>query len=801
MMKLAGAIQKKNFQTRTKRIWWFAVLFFVTVVCASVHAGTLTIVENGRSDYVIALSDDAAEAAKAQEAADALQKYIRASTGVQLEIVAESAAGSAPAFYLGRTKKGAAAGVPYTKLIDYVNCRKVVGRDVFLAGNDESTGAKGPLAHHDREYLSQLNGINLHVKDLSYRRKHGTLKAVLGFLEQEHVVQFLMPGENGRNIVAHKTLKIDDTLDYVGSSAFQYSNGRCYGDLHTTVALGHLDIPQYKHWGGHTFPVAVPRSRYEKTHPEYFILKDGVRRPDFGPASGGHHCVSNPEVQDLVLATLKSQYDIGYRWIQLGPTDGQVACECEACKRLHPDPLERQWLASKAIAEKALKLMPDAKIVILAYGFTRFAPKSFDTMPPNVIVELCIWENFEERLANWAKFKDVPKLSYVYFFGDYHSWALAPTRTPRYLAENMRVLKENNVSAIFKCGWATDLGLEGSIAYVFSRLLEDPYRDPYALVDAFCDRAYFAAAEPMKKFFRTMYGNMDTPRGQSVIDVLKQVPQHPERMFEAAFRPGTLNYMNSLLVRAESIQQADPKVTARLKLVRRGFDFLRMRAKCYAVQEAWTATHDESLLQLADRLYDERDRMLDAWYDEKGRMRPLDGFDWPYMGNYPRELIIRGGGQMCPCFPTLFRFGEGSVKELLKKKNAFSLLDREYWEGYGEFGRQMLLGDGLEDLQAEVKAHPRSTSDMSGVLASLLAFREKHRDFLVDGTLVGEFEPLEPAQSVFGVFRRNPKGEVALVVCATSIEKQVIRFRFPGSDRIESRELGLCSLHLFKEGC
>ncbi len=108
-----------------------------------------------------------------------------------------------------------------------------------------------------------------------------------------------------------------------------------------------------------------------------------------------------------------------------------------------------------------------------------------------------------------------------------------------------------------------------------------------------------------------------------------------------------------------------------------------------------------------------------------------------------------------------------------------------------------LSGDAAE----AAKAHPRSTSDMSGVLASLLAFREKHRDFLVDGALVSEFEPLEPAQSVFGVFRRNPKGEMALVVCATSIEKQVIRFRFPGSDRIESRELGLCSLHLFKEGC
>ena len=398
----------------------------------------------------------------------------------------------------------------------------------------------------------------------------------------------------------------------------------------------------------------------------------------------------------------------------------------------------------------------------------------------------------------WEKFKDVPKLSYVYFFGDYHSWAYAPSRTPRYLAENMRLLKEHNVSDVFKCGWATEIGLDCAAAYVFSRLLEDPYRDPYALADEFCERAFGAGAEAMKKFFRTMYVNMDTPRGRSVIDELKQVPQAPERMFEAAFRPGTLNYMDSLLRQAERMNAADPKVKARLALVRRGFDFLRMRAKCYAVQEAWAATHDDSLLTLADRLYDERDAMLDAWYDDKGRMKPLDGFDWPYMDNVPKEKLIRGGGQVCPSFPELFRFGKGSVKELLKKKS-FSMVDREFWEGYEECARRMLMGDGLADVMVDLKAHGPKGGDMKGVLNSMLEFRERHRDYIVDGKMVGELTPLEPGENVFGVFRRNRRGETALFVCATSMRAQTIRFRFPGSGKVETRELGLCSLHCFRE--
>ena len=69
----------------------------------------------------------------------------------------------------------------------------------------------------------------------------------------------------------------------------------------------------------------------------------------------------------------------------------------------------------------------------------------------------------------------------------------------------------------------------------------------------------------------------------------------------------------------------------------------------------------------------------------------------------------------------------------------------------------------------------------------------------MDGTLVGELKALDPVDNVFGVFRRNASGEIALFVCATSENAQTIRFRFPGSNKIETRKLGLCTLHLFKE--
>ena len=769
-------------------------------------AGELTIVKDGKSDYVIAVPGDKAEARKIREAAEALQGYLEKSTGVKLKMVREGDVEERPAFYLGRTKKGEAVGVPYVKLVEYVNCRKVVGKDIFLAGNDESLGLDGPLQYHDREYLGILEGINTHVKDLSYRRLHGTLKAVLGWLEGENVVQFLLPGENGRNIVPHPTLKVRDDLDWTGSNAFPFSNGRCYGDLHTTIALGHTDIPFYKHWGGHTFPVAVPRSKYEKDHPEYFILKDGKRRPDFGPANGGHLCVSNPEVQDLVLAELKRQYGAGYRWIQLGPTDGQVACECEACKKLHPDPRERQWLCYKAICEKAEKVIPDAKIVILSYGLSRAAPKSFDRMPSNVVLEMCIWlEDFDEKFADWARFKDVPKVSYVYFFGDYHSTAYGPTMAPSYVAKCLRILKANNAKGVFKCGWADDLGLDGPVNYAFSRLLEDPDRDEMALVDEFCDRAYASAAEPMKRFFRMMYGNMNLTGGRPVIYEMLQKPQCPERMFEAEFRPWPVTAMGRVLAQAEGAKDPDPKVCARLALVRRSYDFLNIRMRCYALNEAWDATHEPAILEIADRVFDERERMLDAWYDENGRMKPLDGFDWAYMHNASRSVIVGGGGQVCPSFPVLFRFGKGGVKNLLEERSgrtstAGNVLSGpiEYWEGFRTYAPAIVRGG---EPPVPAKGVDIRGNDAEALLKSFKEFRKRYADYLVSGRMLGpvRFEGSVP-DHVGGVFWLNADGKRRAAILYSGSEKaEKLAFRFPGANRPTTVKFGLCELQCVEE--
>ena len=629
-------------------------------------AGEITVIENGKSDYVIAVPDG--EAGKiVRTAANALQKYLKESTGCELPVVCESAVENRPAFYLGKTGKGVRTGIPYDKLQDYIHCMKTAGKDIFLAGKDNSAGIKGGLDYHDRQYLGQLTGLNPQVRDRSYRKWHGTHKAVLSFLEKAGVVHFLLPGENGRNVISKKKLTVSDDLNEIREPAIPYCYGRNYGDLDTTIALNHNDIPDYKNYGGHSFGVAVPSGRFAKTHPEYFVMVNGKRRPEYGPAGGGHLCLSNQDVFDLMIKEIARQRKAGFRLVQVAPTDGQVPCECPQCKAAG-SPGELQWRFFRKLAETVKQKMPDVKLVFLAYGHTKNPPKTFDTFPDNVIIEYAIWNKFEEKFEAWKTFRKIPKLAYVYLFGSYHAMIFSPVRSPKYVAQTIRILKENNVRGIYKCGWATELGLEGPVCYVFSRMLENPALDPDRLTDEFCRRAYGKACSPMKTFFSLLHSSLDTPGGHSIIDELERRPRNPEQLHLYAFSGTKIRYMRHHLWAAGHTAGLSDKEKARIRLVSREFQLLEMRVKLYALNEAFKAVPARELLEPIARELSAMDKLIDSWYDAKGAMKTEPGFYWPFLENVSKPVLRRGGGRIIGPFPKEFANGIAPLKQSMHIK-------------------------------------------------------------------------------------------------------------------------------------
>jgi len=673
--------------------------------CAILSAGERVIIENGKSDYQIVIPDTTDDMQRVEKAADCLKKYLQEVSGVALPIVREAEHKEGPAFYLGATNKAKESGIDVAGLTGWMYCKKVIGPDIFLLGLDKSAGIKGNLEFHDREYLGQLVGTCMDVKDRTYKGWYGTYKAVLSFLDDEIGVRFLMPGENGQYVPRLDKVAVDDSLNFYGKSLFEYSNGRNYGDKETSIALDHVDIPNFKSYGGHSTPVAIPQHIFAESHPEYFILKDGKRQPYYGPAGGGHICPTNPDVKELMLKEIKRQHDAGYTWVQIGPTDGQVPCECESCRQVaNGDPRERQWLLYRSLAEESLKRWPDLKLVLLAYGLTYLPPKTFDEFPPNVILEHCVGGDYAEYFKKWERFRNVPKTSYVYFFGCYGSAVLTPQRSPKYVARELRVLADSNVMSIWKCGWCESLGLEAPVSYVFSKLLEDPCQAPEALADEFYRGAYGNSYAPMKRFFDAMHNALDMTNGHAAVNDVERFPRNTEQTMMYIYRPSLIELMERELQLAEKIANPDPKVRARLALVREEFDFLASRSRIYSYVESFNISKSPALLPLIEEELKKRDALFDRWYDADGKMKPIPGFTWPRFENFPRSYLIIGGNMVNTGYPREVFGGIDGLWSLVKSPvspaesvlvakrldgTAEEFFKKDFTEAELEFGQKM----------------------------------------------------------------------------------------------------------------
>jgi tetratricopeptide (TPR) repeat protein len=632
----------------------FAMFFTFALLAKTELKNTkLLLVNQGKSKYTIVIPDKD-PGNRVRKAANLLQTIVYDSTGCKLPILKEAnSSSSTPHIYLGRTKAAEKENLPIKKLKDWTFCKRVIGKDIYLLGNDASANMTGGLGYHDREYLLKLKDqrLNKNIKDRSYKGFLGTYKAVSSFLENQMGVRFLLPGPNGLHVPKHKIVKIDGTINFTGSARFPFCYGRCYGDI--TIPNNHNEIPYYRNYGGHSFGPAVSKSKYGKTHPEYFVLVNGKRRPNYGPGGAGHLCISNPDVQKLMLKELERQFNKGFEWVQIGHTDGCVACQCEKCRALAKEGYgEALWLVYRKIAEEMKKRYPNKKIVFLAYAETKNPPKTFSKFPDNVIIEMCSFD-WDKMFKKWNKIK-CPKLVYIYNWGTWHTTIFSPKRSLPFLAKQLRLFDKNNVQGIFKCGWGEALGLDGPAYYVYSKLLFDPYADYNKIANDFYRAAYGKACAPMKKFFDALYKRLDFKDGTSVIDLLNIQPRNPEEQISYIFQPWLIVYLDSLLNHALRLDKS-PKVQARLKLVKREFDYLKNLTRIYAYYNAYKMSHSKQSVELLDAELKKRDKLLDSWYDKNGKMKQEPGFDWPVFYNLPKEIVRNGGGSVCSPFPGLLR--------------------------------------------------------------------------------------------------------------------------------------------------
>ena len=155
-------------------------------------------------------------------------------------------------------------------------------------------------------------------------------------------------------------------------------------------------------WGGttcfpsaffvHTFARLLPNETYFETHPEYFALIDGRRRPQ-GHGGGAQFCLTHPEVRRIVtrraLDELDTLHTYGIFDVSQNDTDHGF-CHCPTCAAL------RDREGSEAgplldfvnyVAAVVAQKYPRVKITTLAYLETNKPPRHLRPRD-NVIIRL-----------------------------------------------------------------------------------------------------------------------------------------------------------------------------------------------------------------------------------------------------------------------------------------------------------------------------------------------------------------------------------------------------------------------------
>ncbi len=269
----------------------------------------------------------------------------------------------------------------------------------------------------------------------------GTLSAVYAFLENELGVRWIRPTIKGVVFEQRHTLQLPETKDYQWIMPYLMTGVRVYWwrnrliqpkmalvpkalrmseeDVDKRQYEDHLWFRRMRHGKrldfkyGHAF--GDWWSKYGAKHPEYFGLENGRRGLPERLHGREKLCLSNPEVVDVIIREWK---DAGMpEYWNICPNDGTPGfCHCEKCLALDARRAEEDFLAHltdrylwfwNRIAEKAVRLRPDVKLITYIYSYYRHAPRREKVEYPDNMVFGMVPQIFEDNDAFFGAWEKV----------------------------------------------------------------------------------------------------------------------------------------------------------------------------------------------------------------------------------------------------------------------------------------------------------------------------------------------------------------------------------------------------------
>lgn len=573
-------------------------VFFAGLLIASA-AQAFDLVKDGKPVATIVLPDTAHESEV--KAAQVLTNYIRQASGAEIKIVKESEKPAGAIISVGATRMANDAGVT-VKDIQSDGYRLTIKQWLEWLGVRFFGTAPASL-QYDGYRLTVKQGV-LYVLGRDTPRlpkqrvdmgAQGTWRAALGLLEK-FGFRWVLPTPMGVRVPQLSTISVPDDLDLTYNPLFIYAIGRMTGLGDWSMANGFRSSVMIYTEGGHTWCTFVSSNLWE-THPEYFQMRGGKRVKPEG--NGYFLCPSNPDVQKLLADGLRAKFDAGFDLVQLGQSDGYRPCECEVCKALdEPGEIQEQvHVPHYNVIKMVFQTHPKKLVHMLIYPPTNKPSKKVKEYPPNVLPEVCLtWttaqafagkddfdraklvRGHEEALKFWSSKMPGGLTVYVYYFGLYHAVGYAPKKSPRMIAEEIRLLIKNNVKGIYFCGAGENWGAEGPSYYVAGRIMIDPKADVDALVDEYCECAFGKAGKTMRKYYDLLFSCVEAAPFSSKSD---------REAFLATYSSGTLDKLEAMLNQARAEAAGDQRALGWLRLADISFRQFALITRTYRLYDSY----------------------------------------------------------------------------------------------------------------------------------------------------------------------------------------------------------------------
>lgn len=523
-------------------------VFFAGALLSGGMAQELVIAEEGHTDYVIVVGEEASPSEK--HAATELQKFLEEMSKARLPIVDDRGPVRAQEIILG----------------DNAHLRQL-GVKIDFAG----LGEEGFTIRTVPPHLIIAGG-----------RLRGTLYGVYTLLEEHLGCRWFATDcsvipQRERIVVRDLEERQVPVLEYREPFYKDAFDGDWCARNRMNSSHGQLD----ENRGGkityqgfvHTFNYLLPPEKYFGEHPEYFSEINGKRVREHTQL-----CCTNPEVQRLVaeevLRLMREHPEA--KVFSVSQNDWHNFCQCEECTKV----AEREGSQIGPIlelvnyvADQVREEFPNNIIDTLAYQYSRKPPKAMRPRP-NVVVRLCSIEccfshplatcdaeanaRFREDLEGWSKVCDrLWVWDYVVDFPHY----LLPFPNLRVLRPNIQFFVQNNVKGIFEEGdYNTVNGEFAKLrSYMMAKFLWNPDYPYEKALTEFLEAYYGAAAGPIRQYIDLLH---DKVEGENLHVMIWANPSAPYLSEDVLARA------NELFEEAEKLVSSDPVLLERVEIAR-----------------------------------------------------------------------------------------------------------------------------------------------------------------------------------------------------------------------------------------